>query len=171
MRAAKRCRVNEKYLFVGVMEAAGAKPPPYNRIGVLQSACGRGRLRIKPAMTIELRWTVFCFMTSIIEYRDDKMPFPLSAKNYTKETSMTNKVTKDSKWGTLFIDQDLVPLLIPKDFLNDQDYCWLSINGQEICLTVGQQLQVPTSVAELWRNSYETTRQAEQMMDDVVEIA
>ena len=84
---------------------------------------------------------------------------------------MTNKVTKDSKWGALFNGEDLVPLIIPKDLLNNQDYCWLSINGQEICLTTGQQLQVPASVAELWRNSYETTRQAEQMMDDVVEIA
>ena len=83
---------------------------------------------------------------------------------------MNIKVTKNSKWGPLFADEDLVPLLIPKDFLNQQDYCWLSINGQEIRLSLGQQLYVPASVAALWRNSYETTQQAEQMMDDVVEI-
>lgn len=83
---------------------------------------------------------------------------------------MTQKLAKDSKWGEMFAGEELTPLFIPRDHLNPQKQRWLSINGQEVLLTVGEQLMVPQSIAALWQSSYATTQLAEEMMDDVVEI-
>ncbi len=84
--------------------------------------------------------------------------------------SVNDKVTQGSKWGELFLGEDLVPLYIPPDPLNPAPSVWLAINGQEIVLAVGENLTVPRSVAELWQQSHQQTLAAEAMMNRVVEI-
>ena len=80
------------------------------------------------------------------------------------------KVDAGSKWGEQFCGEELVPLFIPKDVLNPKKMQWLSINGQEIWLAVGEQLQVPRSVAEQWTRALEARQAAQQMMNEIVEI-
>ncbi|GEM_PF-4119479 len=83
----------------------------------------------------------------------------------------SNIVDKNSKWGEFFLGEELVSLYIPRDPLNPVKRQWVSINGNGIWLTVGEQLTVPKSVAKVWQNSFDANLKAEAMMRQVVEIA
>lgn len=85
------------------------------------------------------------------------------------------KVTKDTeKWGqvgnSLFVGEELVPLMIPFDKQNPSKERFLCINGNQIWLGVGKQLKVPQSVASLWNHSYISTLEAEEKMSQEIEI-
>jgi hypothetical protein len=87
----------------------------------------------------------------------------------------SNKVTANTKkWGKvdggLFVGEDLVPLMIPVDRQNPAKERVLCINGNQIWLGVGKQLQVPQSVASLWNYSYVGTIEAEEKMSQEIEI-
>lgn len=84
------------------------------------------------------------------------------------------KVNKDTeKWGQvgqgMFIGQELVPIMIPKDKLNPTNALWMCINGQEIWLAKGKQLMVPQAVAEIYQNSYEKDMEAYEKMNSFTE--
>ena len=83
----------------------------------------------------------------------------------------TDRVEKNSKWGEMFLGEKLVPLFIPPDPYNAQKSQWMTINGQEILLAIGEQLLVPASVAELWQNAHSHTLQAQALMNNVQEIS
>ncbi len=83
---------------------------------------------------------------------------------------MNNKQNERSKWGPMFDGQPMVPLYIPPDPLNPSASRWMSINGQEILLAVGEQLTVPASVRDAWENSARSAAAANSMMRQVVEI-
>ncbi len=82
-----------------------------------------------------------------------------------------NKVEKGSKWGEMFLGEDLITLYIPPGQNEEEKNKWLAINGQEIILAVGKELLVPKSVAELWHNSHNQTQKAQAMMRNVEEIS
>lgn len=88
-----------------------------------------------------------------------------------KDRVEKNRVEKNSKWGEMFLGEQLVPLFIPPDPYNAQKSQWMAINGQEILLAIGEQLLVPASVAELWQNAHRHTLRAQALMNNVQEIS
>lgn len=89
------------------------------------------------------------------------------------------KINKDTeKWGKLtveadgvtFVGEELVSLMIPLDRQNPAKERIICINGNQIWLAVGKRLKVPQSVADLWEYSYNATIEAEENMNQEIEI-
>jgi hypothetical protein len=92
-----------------------------------------------------------------------------------KKAKDETKVTADNeKWGKvdngLFVGEDLVQLMIPVDKQNPAKERFVCINGNQIWLAVGKPLTVPKSVADLWNYSYVGTIEAEEKMNQEIEI-
>jgi hypothetical protein len=89
------------------------------------------------------------------------------------------KVTKETpKWGELttdahnlsFVGEELVSLNIPLDDQNPVNHHIICINGNQIILGVDEDLTVPKSVADGWKQSVRETSSAKKRMKHMTEL-
>lgn len=78
------------------------------------------------------------------------------AKN---EKELNNEVLNMKE---ILANEPKVSIIIPEDPLNPDDVVPIGINGVTYAVPRGQMFEVPKSVAEVWKNSYENTQKANQ---------
>ena len=106
-----------------------------------------------------------------------ELPIEQTIEFLEKEVDM--KVTKETpKWGSLtvdannlsFIGEELVDFEITLDEMNPENHKIICINGNQIILGVGEPLQVPKSVYNLFNQSTKETNDAKRKMKQSIEI-
>lgn len=61
-----------------------------------------------------------------------------------------------------------VPIFIPENPLNPGEVVPVGVNGVVYCIPTGEQFQVPESIYNVWKYSYDETRKANQRMEQAL---